>query len=53
MVAAALQEFALGDDPTLIGVPFFQQTIPLDFDGGGALIALRASNALSMVVGAL
>jgi len=45
--------FALADDPALLGVAFFQQTIPLEFDGTGAIVALRASNALALTIGTL
>lgn len=49
----ARSSFALNDDPSLIGVPFFQQTIPLEFDGSGAMVAVRGSNALSLLIGTL
>lgn len=45
--------FALADDPSLIGVPFFQQTLPLGFDSFGAVTSIRSSNALSLVIGTL
>lgn len=48
---AAHSAFALANDPSLIGVPFFQQTIPLEFDALGALAAIRGSNGLSLVIG--
>ena len=49
----ATSSFALGNDGSLIGVPFFQQTIPFEFDALGAITAIRASNALSLVIGTL
>lgn len=49
----ATSAFVLSSNPALVGVPFFQQTIPLEFDVTGALVAVRASNALSLVIGAL
>lgn len=49
----ATSALALANDPALIGAPFFQQTVPLEFDLSGALVAVRASNALSLVIGAL
>lgn len=45
--------FSLADDPALIGVPFFQQTIPFEFDALGALVAVRGSNGLALTIGAL
>ena len=47
----ASSSFALANDPALIGVPFFQQTIPFEFDLAGAVTAVRGSNALSLVIG--
>jgi len=47
----AISSFALNNDPSLIGVPFFQQTFPFEFDALGAITAVRASNALSLVIG--
>jgi hypothetical protein len=49
----AQSSFALANDPVLIGVPFFQQTIPFEFDLSGAVTAVRGSNALSLVIGTL
>ncbi len=49
----ASSSFALANDPSLIGVPFFQQTIPFEFDAFGAIVAVRGSNALSLVIGTL
>jgi hypothetical protein len=46
-------EFALGNDPSLIGVTFHEQTFPVDFDGGGAFVAIRSSNALAATIGTL
>lgn len=43
--------FALPGDTALAGVPFYVQTIPLEFDGGGALAAVRSSNALLLTIG--
>ncbi|MBL9078413.1 MAG: hypothetical protein JNL08_12960 [Planctomycetes bacterium] len=45
--------FALANDPSLIGVPFYQQTFPFELDLNGAIVAVRASNALSLVIGRL
>ena len=45
--------FALANAPALLGVSFFQQTIPLEFDGTGALVAVRGSNALAATIGTL
>ncbi len=47
----ARSEFAFNNDPSLIGVPFFQQTIPFEFDLAGAVTAIRGSNAISLVIG--
>lgn len=47
----ATSSFVLANDPALVGIPFFQQTIPCEFTGGGALLAVRASNALAQVCG--
>lgn len=49
----ASTSFAFSNDPALIGVPFFQQVLPLEFDGSGALAAVRASNALAATIGTL
>jgi len=49
----ATSSFALGNDSSLIGLTFFAQTIPLEFDTLGAIVAIRASNALSLVIGTL
>lgn len=43
----------LSSNPALVGVPFFQQTIPLEFDLTGAITAVRGSNALALVIGTL
>lgn len=45
--------FALANSASLLGVPFFQQTIPLEFDLTGAITAVRGSNALALVIGTL
>ncbi|MCC7065109.1 MAG: hypothetical protein IT456_20030 [Planctomycetes bacterium] len=47
----ARSAFALPPASSLLGVPFFQQTIPLELDLAGAIVAVRASNALSLVIG--
>jgi len=49
---ATHSSFAQGHDPTP-GVPFFQQTIPFEFDLSGAITAVRGSNALALVIGTL
>ncbi len=49
----ATSSFAFANDPSLVGVPFFQQTIPFEFDALGTLVAVRGSNALSLVIGTL
>lgn len=49
----ATSSFALGNDTSLIGLTFFAQTIPLEFDALGAISAIRASNALSLGIGTL
>ncbi len=43
----------LADDPALVGASFCQQTVPLELAGAGAIAAIRASNALWLVIGAL
>lgn len=45
--------FALEADPSLIGVTFYQQTAPLEFDAGGNIVAIRSSNALAATIGTL
>lgn len=45
--------FALPGDTALAGVPFYAQTIPLEFGVGGAIAAVRSSNALMLTIGAL
>ncbi len=47
----AHSSFALANTSSLLGGTFFQQTIPLEFDLSGALVAVRGSNALSLVIG--
>ncbi len=47
----ATSQFAFNSDPSLIGVPFFQQTVPFEFDLVGAITAVRGSNALALVIG--
>jgi len=47
----ATSSFAFTNDPALIGVPFFQQTLPFEFDLSGAVTAVRGSDALSLVIG--
>ncbi len=47
----ASSSFELANDPSLIGAPFFQQTIPLEFDALGAITAVRSSDALALVIG--
>jgi len=49
----ASSAFAFTNDPALIGVPFFQQTLPFEFDLSGAVTAVRGSDALSLVIGTL
>lgn len=49
----ASQAFALANDPVLLGVPFAQQTLPLEFDAQGTIVAIRGSNALGFVIGTL
>ena len=49
----AQSSFALANTPSLLGVTFFQQTIPLEFGGTGALTAVRGSNALAATIGTL
>ena len=44
---------ALANSTSLIGAVFYQQTVPLEFDAQFALTAVRSSNALTLVVGAL
>lgn len=48
---AARSSFALANDPALVGVTFFQQTLPLEFDLAGAIVAARGSNALAATIG--
>lgn len=50
---AATAALVLPNTAGLVGVPFFAQTIPLEFDGSGAIAAVRASNGLSLVIGTL
>ena len=47
----AHSSFALANTPALLGMTFFQQTIPLEFGGAGALNAVRGSNALAATIG--
>ncbi len=47
----AATQLALSYNPALIGAQFHQQTVPLEFDGVGALTAVRGSNALTATVG--
>jgi len=42
---------ALANDPALIGLPFYAQTIPCEFDLTGNIAAFRASNALAVQIG--
>jgi hypothetical protein len=49
----ARSAFALPPASSLLGVTFFQQTIPLELDLAGAIAAVRGSNALSLVIGTL
>lgn len=44
---------ALANSTSLIGAVFYQQTVPLEFDAQFALTAVRSSNALTLVIGAL
>lgn len=48
---SASSSFPLANSAALIGMPLFQQTIPLEFGLSGALTAVRSSNALSLVIG--
>ena len=41
------------NDPALVAITVFQQTLPLEFDGSGAIAAVRGSNALEVVIGTL
>lgn len=47
----AQSQFALTSSPTLLGVQFVAQTVPLEFDGSGTLIAVRGSNGLALTIG--
>jgi hypothetical protein len=38
---------------SLVGGSFFHQTVPFELDGQGALVAVRASNALALTIGTL
>ncbi|MGE3173780.1 MAG: hypothetical protein AB7O97_14235 [Planctomycetota bacterium] len=38
---------------SLLGATFFQQTLPLEFDGTGAFMAARGSNGLAATIGTL
>ena len=49
----ALSSFALANTTSLLGALFFQQAIPLEFGGTGALVAVRGSNALAATIGTL
>jgi hypothetical protein len=49
----AHSRFTLPNDPALIRATFHQQTIPFEFSGGGALVAVRGSNALAVTIGTL
>jgi hypothetical protein len=44
---------ALPNNPALLGGVFFQQSLPLEFTGLFALVAVRASNALALTIGTL
>jgi hypothetical protein len=50
VAGAAAWQFAVPDDPALIGVQLQHQFLQAEF-AGGALAALSASNALQLVVG--
>lgn len=43
----------LANDVALLGMTFHQQTLPLEFNGTGAWIALRSSGALTATIGTL
>lgn len=45
--------FALPNSASLVGVSFLQQSVPLEFGVGGALAAVRSSNALTLTIGVL
>ncbi len=47
----ATSSFAFPNDPAIVGLPLFQQTVPLEFDASFAIVAVRSSNALALVVG--
>ena len=49
----ARSEFALPPAPALIGMTFFQQTLPIEFDLAGAIAAVRGSNAITATIGTL
>jgi hypothetical protein len=51
--ASGTARAALGvpPDTALIGAAFFQQTLPFEFDGGGAIVAVRGSNGLAATIG--
>jgi hypothetical protein len=49
----AQSEFVLPNAPWLLGIRFFQQTLAAEIDVAGAIVAVRASNALSLVIGTL
>ena len=51
--STARAALTLAADPALLGAVFHRQSIPVEFDLGGAIAALRASNALSLTIGTL
>ncbi len=49
----AQSELALAADPSLLGVTFYQQTLPLELDVTGAITAIRGANAIAATIGTL
>jgi len=52
LVGVATMSAPLPDDPSLPGQQFHHQVVARELDATGALVALHASNALSLTVGA-
>lgn len=44
-------EIFVAPQPSLVGVPFFHQVVPFEFDATGTITAITASNGLALTVG--
>jgi len=48
-----VSELFLPNTPPLVGVTFYHQLVPIEFDAQGSWVAVTATNALQLTAGML